>query len=81
MSRPRPQTVAGPGEPRSAAGRAESPGQGCAGPEPRGTQGGPYRAPDRREPRDFREPRAPREPRGHGNRAGHGRAIERPRCA
>ena len=64
MSGPRPQTVAGPGEPRSAAGRAEVPRPGLRGPGARGTRGGPYRAPDPREPRDFREPRTPREPRG-----------------
>ena len=64
MSRPRPQTVVGPGEPRSAAGRAEVPRPGVRGPGARGTQSSPYRAPDPREPRDLREPRAPRQPQG-----------------
>ncbi len=63
MSRPRPQTVAGPGEPRSAAGRAQVPRPGLRGPGARGTRDSPYRAPDPPEPGDFREPRAPREPR------------------
>jgi hypothetical protein len=71
MSRPRPQTVAGPGEPRSAAARAEVPQPGLRRPGARGTQGSPYRAPDPREPRAPREPREPSEPRGprEGDRA------------
>ena len=64
MSRPRPQTVVGPGEPRSPAGRAGVPRPGVRGPGARGTQSSPYRAPNSREPRDLREPRAPRQPQG-----------------